>query len=310
MEKFMRYTDSPKFKTELSRMELYLSLVDYRQSTIEGYLQTLFECCEWLDKTYHVSINDADLEQLQSFLVFLHKPVDKGGRGLKPRSVNVYNVSIRRYRASVMHAPIPKEDLPLMKVDHVLPKVPTRQEVQKLIKETKNPRNRMILALAFGCALRLNEVLSLRFGDISFKRMQVTIRAEVSKNRDEGKVELPKDLANMIYLYYKRFRQGAKSEDYLFPGKVSGQHLSDGAAQRFFQKRMKELGWENRGYHFHSLRHAHALFYYQSGADLFQVQVRLRHRSIASTMIYVQLDGQLQERKKVGNPFDGSGFEL
>ncbi|MCH4034950.1 MAG: hypothetical protein LKE85_13340 [Lachnospiraceae bacterium] len=51
-------------------------------------------------------------------------------------------------------------------------------------------------------------------------------------------------------------------------------------------------------------------FYYQGGADLFQVQVRLRHRSIASTMIYVQLDGQLQERKNVANPFDGNGFAL
>ena len=306
----MKYLDSPKFKTELSKLEVFLSLIDYRESTIQGYLQTVFECCEWLERTYHVSLDDADLEQLQSFLVYLHKPRSKGGKELKPRSVNVYNVSIRRYRASIAHAPIPLENLPLMKVDHTLPKVPTRQEVQKLIMGTKDPRNRLILALGFGCALRLNEVLSLRFGDISIKRMQITIRAEVSKNRNEGKVELPKDLARMLYFYFKRFRRDAGEGDYLFPGRDAAHHLSDGAVQRFFQKRLKELGWENRGYHFHSLRHAHALFYYQGGADLFQVQVRLRHRSIASTMIYVQLDGQLQERKNVANPFDGNGFAL
>ena len=58
----MKYLDSPKFKTELSKLEVFLSLIDYRESTIQGYLQTVFECCEWLERTYHVSLDDADLE--------------------------------------------------------------------------------------------------------------------------------------------------------------------------------------------------------------------------------------------------------
>jgi site-specific recombinase XerD len=75
-----------------------------------------------------------------------------------------------------------------------------------------------------------------------------------------------------------------------------------------FKSRLHELGWEERGYSFHSLRHAHALHYYQSGADLFQVQQRLRHRSISSTLIYVQLDARLRERKYIENPFDDPDF--
>ena len=75
-----------------------------------------------------------------------------------------------------------------------------------------------------------------------------------------------------------------------------------------FKKRLHELGWDERGYSFHSLRHAHALHYYQSGADLFQVQQRLRHRSISSTLIYVQLDARLKERKHIENPFDDPDF--
>lgn len=56
-----------------------------------------------------------------------------------------------------------------------------------------------------------------------------------------------------------------------------------------------------RALHF---RHAQALHYYQSGADLFQVQQRLRHRTITSTLIYVQLDAKLKERRHIENPFD------
>ena len=42
----MNYTDSPKYKTELNDLESYLTLIGYRNNTIQGYLQTVFECCE------------------------------------------------------------------------------------------------------------------------------------------------------------------------------------------------------------------------------------------------------------------------
>ena len=306
----MRYYQSPKYRDEIENMEAVLTLLNLRDATIQGYLQTLFECCSWFDEECHISLKDADFLQLRRFLLYLHKPMEEGGRGLKPRSVNVYNSSIKKYFFYVLRNPISNAELPYMKLDHVLPKVPSRREVHDLIMGTVNVRNRMILALGFGCALRLNEVLTLRFQDISFANMQVTIRAENSKNRSEGRVELPKDLKAMLIDYYLKCRRGAQPSDYLFPGRKPGSHLSDGAVQSFLKKRLEELGWQNRGFHFHSLRHAHALFYYQNGADLFQVQTRLRHNTVASTIIYVQLDAELKGRTRVAGPFDDAGYQI
>lgn len=305
----MKYTESTLYRDEIEDLSAILELLNLRPSTVQGYLQTLFDCCSWIDDTFHISLKDADYLQLRRFLLYLHRDKDEGGKGYKPRTVNVYNCCIKCYFRYIVRKPLTSIELPLMKVDRVLPKVPSREEVRRIIMEMPNLRNRMILALGYGCALRLNEVLSLRFSDISFKKMQVTVRADISKNREEGKVELPRDLASMLYTYWKQCRRGAKPEDYLFPGRKPGAHLSDGAVQRFFAKHMAELGWQDRKFHFHSLRHAHALHYYQSGADLFQVQVRLRHKSIAATMIYVQLDAELRERTSIANPFDNNGFK-
>lgn len=309
-EKTVRYTESTCYVTELERMSAILTLLNLRDSTKQGYMQTLFEVCRYLEEKYHISIDDADYLQLRDFLAWLHKPVSEGGRGLKPRTVNVYNCSIKKYFQLVLMKPLSNDQLPTMKIDYELPKVPSREEVYKLITSTKDIRNRLIFALGFGCALRLNEVLTLRFEDISLKGLQVTIRAENSKNRREGRVELPVKLVPLLKDYYYQRRYKAQPNEYLFPGRNPGSHLTDGTVQRHFKEQLEKLGWADRGYHFHSLRHAHALFYYQDGADLFQVQQRLRHNCIASTMVYVQLDTELQKKQSVINPFDRQDFRF
>ena len=115
-------------------------------------------------------------------------------------------------------------------------------------------------------------------------------------------------LKGILYEYWKQCCPHAKPDDWLFPGQKPGSHITKGSLDRVFRKRIQELGWESRGYSFHSLRHAQALHYYQSGADLFQVQQRLRHRTITSTLIYVQLDAKLKERRYIENPFDAKNF--
>jgi integrase/recombinase XerD len=173
---------------------------------------------------------------------------------------------------------------------------------------TKNIKHMAALAVAYGVALRLSEVVALRFGDISFTDGIVTISEDVSKSRYAGKVELPVRLKNILLFYWKECCRGAKPQDWLFPGQKKGTHISTWTLSQVFKRRLRDLGWENRGYCFHSIRHAHALHYYQSGADLFQVQQRLRHRSISSTLVYVQLDARLKERKYIENPFDDPAF--
>lgn len=304
----MKYTKSEQFRPQLDSISDVLELINYRPRTIDSYLQCIFDCCEWLQDTYSVSIDEATIMQLRKFLLILKREKSEGGRGYAPRSVNLYNCAIKKYFRFVLRKPLSNLDLPLCKVDHPLPKVPSRKDVFTILNGVKNIKHKAELAVAYGAALRLNEVTTLRFGDISFTEKSVTISAQASKSRYAGKVELPENLRRILYDYWKVCCQGKSSEDWLFPGQKPGSHTSKHTVALVFKHRLEALGWEERGYTFHSLRHAHALHYYQAGADLFQVQQRLRHRSITSTLIYVQLDANLKERSHIENPFDDPMF--
>lgn len=304
----MKYTQSPLYREELQNISDVLELINYRPRTIDSYLQSIFECCIWLTATYDIFLNDADVMHLRAFLLHLKRSKEDGGLGYAPSSVNIYNCALKKYFRFVLRRPLTDDDLPLCKVDHPLPKVPSKPDVMTIILGTENIKHMAALAVAYGAALRVSEVVTLRFGDISFTDGIVTISEEVSKNRYAGKIELPVRLKNILIRYWKECCRGAKPQDWLFPGPKKGTHITKGALQQVLKNRLRELGWEDRGYSFHSLRHAHALHYYQSGADLFQVQQRLRHRSIDSTLIYVRLDARLKERKHIENPFDDPAF--
>ena len=304
----MKYTKSPLYRAELQGISDVLELMNYRRRTLESYLQSIYDCCVWLEETYHISLKDADVLQLRAFLLHLKRSKEDGGLGYAPRSVNIYNCALKRYFRFVIHKPLTNDDLPLCKVDHPLPRVPSKKDVMKIILGEENLKHKAVLAVAYGAGLRLTEVATLRFGDISFSDGTVTISEEVSKNRYAGTVELSKRLKGILFQYWSVCCQGAKQGDWLFPGQKEGSHLSREAVSKILKNRLRELGWEDRGYSFHSLRHAQGLHYYQAGADLFQVQQRLRHRSIASTLIYVRLDATLKERSHIENPFDDPAY--
>ena len=306
----MKYTQSNQFKSELQNISDVLELINYRTRTIESYLQSIFECCQWLKSTYDISLDEASVIHLRKFLLYLIHPKAKGGRALAPSSVNVYNCAIKKYSRFVLRKPLSNEDLPLCKVDRPLPKVPSKKDAFTIIREAKNIKHKAILAMAYGGALRLKEVCTLRCGDVSFGQGTITISAEVSKSRYAGVIELPERLKEVLRQYYWQCCRGAKPDDWLFPGQKPGAHISTQTAGKVFHQLLAKLGWETRGYTFHSLRHAHALHYYQAGADLFQVQQRLRHRTITSTLVYVRLDAELKVRKHIENPFDDPGYSI
>ena len=150
---------------DLKEISDILEIINYRPRTIESYLYSLGDLSVWLDSNYHIPLKEVDLTKIRSFLAYLKKPVENGGRGLKPRSINIYIAAIRKYFQTVLRMPLSRDVLPSMKVDHTLPKVPSKKEIIKIVMGTENLKHRALLALAYGCALRLTEVITLRFGD-------------------------------------------------------------------------------------------------------------------------------------------------
>ena len=204
----MKYTNSQLYKSELQGISDVLELINYRPRTIDSYLQSIFECCVWLDASYSIRLNDADVPHLRAFLLHLIRSKADGGLGYAPRSVNIYNCALKKYFRFVLRRPLTNDDLPLCRVDHPLPKVPSKPDVMTIIIGTQNIKHMAALAAAYGAALRLSEVVTLRFGDISFTDGIVTISEEVSKSRYAGRVELPRRLKNILRRYWEECCRG------------------------------------------------------------------------------------------------------
>ena len=102
----MKYTQSQLYRNELRNISDVLELINYRPRTIDSYLQSIFECCSWLDSTYGISLNDAQIEHLRSFLLHLKRSKENGGLGYAPRSVNIYNCALKKYFRFVLRRPL------------------------------------------------------------------------------------------------------------------------------------------------------------------------------------------------------------
>lgn len=57
-----------------------------------------------------------------------------------------------------------------------LPSVLSQSEVQQLIGSYTNLKHKLIIQLAYGCGLRVSEVVALRTKDIDVDRHVVTVR--------------------------------------------------------------------------------------------------------------------------------------
>ena len=84
--KVMKYTKSTLYRSELNAISDVLELINYRPRTIDSYLQSIFECCLWLDETYGIPLDNATVNHLRSFLPHLKRSKCNPRRPARMRS--------------------------------------------------------------------------------------------------------------------------------------------------------------------------------------------------------------------------------
>jgi integrase len=129
-----------------------------------------------------------------------------------------------------------------------------------------------LITLAVFTGIRRSELLGLKWSDVNLPARQIVLR--LTKNGESRAVWLndaPLEvLANL-----------PRTSELCFPGIAPGQ-LSNG-----FRRLLQRLGL--KGLSWHSLRHTHASWLVQNGADLFGVSQLLGHKSLKMTQRYAHL---------------------
>src|SRR5206468_2126853 len=118
----------------------------------------------------------------------------------------------------------------------------------RLIDAEAPGRDRLLLQVAYGCGLRLSELLHLQVADIDSARMLIQVRQ--GKGAKDRLVPLSLRLLGELRAYWRVYRP----RTWLFRGRHPDRPLSGGQVQRRFL-RLRRLAGITKRCTMHTLRH-------------------------------------------------------
>jgi len=198
---------------------------------------------------------------------------------LEARTINLCISAIKFFYEAILGKSVTTADVPRMKEPKTLPEIFGRDEIKKILGGTKNEKHRLLLALTYGCGLRLSEAVSVRFIDFSSDGAILRIFGKGSKDRI-----VPVD--SVVYEMVKRAPRG----EYLFPGQKLGP-IADRTAEKILEHACRRAGVRYRS--IHKLRHSYATHLLENGTDLRVIQRLLGHSSSKTTEIYTHVSNKL-----------------
>jgi len=166
------------------------------------------------------------------------------------------------------------------KVDKRLPKFITFDELNKLLENAENYRDKLIIKFLFYTGVRVSELIKIKKNDIIFEEGFVKVYGKGGKERI---VPVPKELLNELKDYINKI-----NTENIFP-------LSSRQVERIIKNTAKKAGISKKVTP-HVLRHSLATTLLSKGVDIRFIQEILGHSSLNITQIYTHVvPNQLKE---------------
>jgi len=239
--------------------------------TIETYVEAVARIARYFNRSPDL-LTPEQVREFQLHLV---------GRGLSWSLCNQVAAALRFFYRHVLNRDDFVTCVPYGKRTRTLPVVLCPEDVRRLLDAVPPGRYRLMLRIAYGCGLRLSELLHLRVPDIDSARNTLWVR-HGKGGKDRG-VPLPAALLAELRDHWQKHRPA----DWLFPG-PTGKPLNVATLQRAFQKARLNAGLRQPAT-IHTLRHCFATHLLESGTDLPTIQGLLGHCQLATTARYLHL---------------------
>jgi len=154
---------------------------------------------------------------------------------------------------------------------------------------SRNEKFGLLLDVSVNCALRRQEAINIKAGDIKVVDDNMFILIKKAKGNKERTVFVPKNIAVLIIHY--SFANHLKPSDYIFRSSKNPERPIDKTIWNkvFSKATFKTLG---KKYHPHQLRHTRATQWFENGIDIVRIQQRLGHSNIATTRLYLNPDNK------------------
>jgi len=169
------------------------------------------------------------------------------------------------------------------KLERRLPNFLYEDEMNKLLENIVNPRDKAILELLYSSGIRVSEVTKLNLSDLDLEAGEIRVFGKGSKERI---VLVGRFAVAAIKDYIKNERPKVKSLA-LFLNKRGGR-LTQRSIERMIKFLSKKSGLLKKVTP-HTIRHTFATHLLTRGADLRTVQELLGHTSLSTTQVYTHV---------------------
>ena len=163
-----------------------------------------------------------------------------------------------------------------------LPVVLSPEEVALLLAHAPGLKYRAALSIAYGCGLRVSEIVNLKVTDIDSARM--LIRVEQGKGRKDRFAMLSPELLDLLREWWRVKR----SRGWLFPGQQLVQPITPRQLNRACHAAADAAKLDKR-VSMHTLRHSFATHLLERKIDIRVIQVLLGHRKLDTTAVYTRV---------------------
>jgi integrase/recombinase XerD len=264
------------------------------RNTLEAYRSDLLQFGCFLERR-GVGVTQATHGDLAAFISELSGGELPAAAATLGRKVACLRSFYRHLRREGLIEHDPTADLHGPRKTQRLPRVLTRQEVARLLREPKGTeplalRDRALLELMYACGLRVSEVTGLELGDVDVEQAMLRARGKGSKER---LVPIGRQAIAALGAYTSRGRPvllGARSESKLFLNRRGG-GLTRQGLYKIVQGHARGAGLEARMSP-HTLRHSFATHLLAGGCDLRSLQEMLGHADLATTQVYTHLSAE------------------
>lgn len=235
----------------------------FSDKTVDGYLFTVQKFLKWSKGKVDANLIKKYISKMES-------------KGALASSISRHYYALKSY-----YGFLGKDT---RDIEMLLPKVRLgpvrfvkREEMDKILTCPLEIRDRVIVKLLYGLALRVSELIGLNVSDISFKKGYIRI---IGKGREKGEydyIPIEKDILCDIREYMVRHRITCGRLIPLTPSGIRSTLVR--------VCRMAGIEFKNP----HSFRHGRATELAKQKVDVYNLQGFMRHRNIQTTQRYVHI---------------------
>ena len=255
------------YSRELRAVREAMQLRGYSSRTWQAYIPCLYAYFEAVPGAEHFF----DEDKARTYLLSLKE------KDLAPNTLNLHLAVIKFYARHILKH-FGKIHIRFSKRPQKLPVVLSRIDITELIGVTRNRKHHLLLSLAYGAGLRLNEICHLKLKDLDFCEGVLTVK-QGKGNKDRITI-IPSKIIRDLEI----FLENKEMNDHVFESERGGP-LSPRSVQKIFDNAKRKAGI-TKDATFHSLRHSFATHLLEDGTDVRYIQALLGHSNIRTTQLY------------------------